>query len=108
MADLHLSQYLVPTSLLKGSSQSSAQPSTTSTERMLGVVCHQCRKEIEYTEIAHRDIYSDLCWIQCKECSREHGNICGIDERAATNRHGYFECPFIRSGVRVHQEPGQL
>jgi hypothetical protein len=77
-------------------------------EQEVTIHCHQCEQPITYDQVAHRDIYSDVCWIQCKDCEKNHGIICGVSVNWNRQRHGYFDCPFIRAGVRVHKEPGQL
>lgn len=69
-------------------------------------VCHQCLRIVEFDEVAHRDIYSDLCWIQCDQCARTYGQVCGIDRVRNPRPHGYAECPFMGDAER--QNRGRL
>lgn len=55
--------------------------------------CHQCFGVIDFEAIAHLDVYSDLCWIQCDVCQAAFGPSCGMDRVANPNPHGYFGCP---------------
>lgn len=55
--------------------------------------CHQCMAVIQYVQIAHIDIYSDVCWIQCDVCELAFGPACGLDRKKNPNPHGYFMCP---------------
>lgn len=76
--------------------------------------CHQCFGRIEFDNIAHLDLYADLCWIQCDVCEVAFGPTCGTDRAANPHPHGYFACPLrVRpvlstppSGTRVaiHQD----
>ena len=59
--------------------------------------CHQCFGEIAFEEIAHCDLYADLCWIQCTTCAAAFGPTCGLDRKANPHRHGYFACPLRRA-----------
>lgn len=52
-------------------------------------------------QIAHHDIYSDLCWIQCTDCERKFGNICGTSTIYNPVKHGYFQCPYLATEVQV-------
>lgn len=56
--------------------------------------CHQCAAEITIPDIAHVDMYVDVCWIQCKGCAEAFGNRCGIDRRFNPHPHGYLVCPY--------------
>lgn len=53
-------------------------------------------------QIAHHDIFSDLCWIQCTDCERIYGNICGTDKELNPNPHGYFDCPYLATHIAIH------
>jgi hypothetical protein len=62
--------------------------------------CHQCFAVVDFEDLAHVDMYCDLCWLQCDTCEAAFGPACGIDRRVNPHRHGYFECP-----LRVEQLP---
>jgi len=55
--------------------------------------CHQCFGPVHFENIAHLDLYSDLCWIQCDVCELAFGPRCGLDRVANPHPHGYFACP---------------
>jgi hypothetical protein len=55
--------------------------------------CHQCFGRIDFDNIAHLDLYADLCWIQCDVCELAFGPSCGMDRTHNPHPHGYFECP---------------
>ena len=55
--------------------------------------CHDCYALIDYEEVSHIDMYSDLCWIQCKTCAEAFGDHCGVDRKYNPHPHGYFACP---------------
>ena len=55
--------------------------------------CHQCYAVIDFEEIAHIDMYFDLCWLQCEVCEAAFGPTCGVDRKANPHPHGYFTCP---------------
>jgi hypothetical protein len=57
-------------------------------------VCHQCLRIIRFEEIAHVDLYSDVCWVQCDQCRDATGLRCGVDQGVNPRRHGYFACPY--------------
>jgi len=64
--------------------------------------CHQCLCVVAFEDIAHRDIYSDLCWIQCDVCAAAFGLTCGADRQANPHPHGYFACPYFVSAATQH------
>jgi len=55
--------------------------------------CHQCFGVIDVEQMAHLDLYFDLCWIQCDVCQEAFGPGCGTDRRINPHPHGYLECP---------------
>jgi len=55
--------------------------------------CHQCFAKISLDDIAHLDLYSDLCWIQCTVCEAAFGPACGMDRTHNPHPHGYLNCP---------------
>jgi hypothetical protein len=55
--------------------------------------CHQCFGLIEFEQIAHLDLYANLCWLQCDVCECAFGPACGMDRKVNPQPHGYFECP---------------
>jgi len=77
--------------------------------------CHQCFGVIEFEEIAHVDMYVDLCWIQCETCAAAFGPTCGQDRIVNAHPHGYFGCPLRMpegkvldfNGRRLHLGRGQ-
>lgn len=69
----------------------------------LRLFCHQCAAQITAHEVAHVDMYVDVCWLQCKTCAEAFGNRCGIDRRFNPNPHGYLECPY-RLPIRPPRE----
>jgi hypothetical protein len=73
-------------------------------------VCHQCLRIIQFEEIAHVDMYADVCWLQCDACEQAYGKVCGVDRRYNPRPHGYFSCPFRQALVqspapRLHVMP---
>ena len=64
--------------------------------------CHQCMRLITFEEIAHCDLYSDVCWIQCDQCASATGKRCGVDRSVNPHPHGYFACPYR---LRVARDP---
>lgn len=56
--------------------------------------CHMCRGQVDIGEVAHVDLYSDLCWVQCNTCAAAHGDVCGVDRHWNPTPHGYVHCPF--------------
>ena len=66
--------------------------------------CHQCFGIVQVEDIAHLDLYADLCWIQCETCAAAFGPSCGTDRNVNPNRHGYLTCPYrVREYVRVRK-----
>lgn len=55
--------------------------------------CHQCYGVVDILDVAHVDLYVDLCWIQCDCCAEAFGPACGVDRRVNPHPHGYFTCP---------------
>ena len=55
--------------------------------------CHQCFGIVEVEDVAHVDLYADLCWIQCEQCAHAWGDQCGADRKVNPHPHGYFACP---------------
>lgn len=56
--------------------------------------CHQCYRLVAVEDLAHTDLYYDLCWLQCRQCAERFGNCCGKDRRVNPYPHGYTTCPF--------------
>lgn len=63
--------------------------------------CHQCFGVVRFEDLAHVDLYADLCWQQCDTCAAAFGDACGTDRRVNPNPHGYFACPY-----RLPRSPG--
>ena len=57
-------------------------------------LCHQCLGLVSLDQVAHVDIYSDLCWVQCATCAAAFGPSCGMDRKANPHPHGYLACPY--------------
>lgn len=55
--------------------------------------CHQCFGRVDFDNLAHVDLFADLCWIQCDVCEVAFGPTCGLDRTANPHPHGYFACP---------------
>jgi hypothetical protein len=55
--------------------------------------CHQCYGLVEHEDLAHVDLYFDLCWLQCTTCEAAFGPGCGMDRKHNPQPHGYLECP---------------
>lgn len=55
--------------------------------------CHQCYALVEVDELAHVDLYFDLCWLQCRTCEAAFGPACGMDRKTNPHPHGYLHCP---------------
>lgn len=55
--------------------------------------CHQCYALVEIDELAHVDLYFDLCWLQCNVCAAAFGDACGMDRKTNPHPHGYLQCP---------------
>ena len=60
--------------------------------------CHQCFAIVDVEELAHVDIFYDLCWMQCEACAAAFGPSCGVDRRVNPHPHGYLNCP-LRPGA---------
>ena len=71
--------------------------------------CHQCYALVDYEQVAHVDLFADLCWIQCETCACAFGQTCGLDRAANPHPHGYFACPLRPQRLpRVHVHEGGL
>lgn len=57
-------------------------------------LCHQCFGKTKIEDVAHVDMYVDLCWIQCEVCAAAFGPACGADPKTNPRPHGYFSCPY--------------
>jgi len=63
-------------------------------------LCHQCFAKIGFDDVAHLDLYYDLCWVQCMLCEAAFGPACGRDRKHNPHPHGYLSCPSRRARVQ--------